>query len=47
MTYNSEETLLKGFKKGILDRALKADKRLTDEKNAPQPEMKRIEDFVD
>ena|SRR5665647_1953648 len=45
MTYSSEAALLKGFKKGILDKALEADKRLSDEKKAPQQNMMEIEDF--
>jgi hypothetical protein len=45
MSYSSEESLMKGFRKGILDRALEADKRLFEEKQAPPPEITEIESF--
>jgi hypothetical protein len=47
MRYSSEAALLKGFKKGIIDKALEVDKRLFDEKQATPPDMVYIEDFED
>ena len=45
ISYSSETALLKGFKKGILDRALEADKRLFNEKQAPKSKIVDIEDL--
>jgi len=47
MSYGSEAALLKGFKKGIIDKALDADRRLYEEKQVPPPNIMNIEDFED
>jgi uncharacterized protein YjbI with pentapeptide repeats len=45
MRYSSEEGLLKGFKKNILEKALEADKKLFDAKQSPPPPIQDIEDI--
>ncbi|MCX6220834.1 MAG: pentapeptide repeat-containing protein [Bacteroidia bacterium] len=47
MSYGSETALLQGFKKGIIDKALDADRRLYEEKQVPPPNIMNIEDFED
>ncbi len=47
MEYNSEVELLKGFKLGIIDRALKADKKIQAAKNSIMPSSLNISDYFE
>ncbi len=45
MEYGNIDELNDGFQKGIIDRAIEADKRLYIEKNIPNPDNLNIMDF--
>jgi hypothetical protein len=45
--YGSEAGLIKGFQKGIIDRALEAEKQILKKKNASSVKVRDIKDSVE